>query len=329
MKLALTFLALATTLVAAEEPIAPIKARNDAAKPKWVFSLAPRSMQANPTLDMTVITELTPEGKSRKPATPSEPMFYQPVPGGFRQMGSASANEKEPTQEAMETIMKRGLAKNGYLPMDEAHPPTLALIYHWGSFARADTSDPEMVNTTPEVMYRELIERATLTGGAKFAGELAAAMEQRFELMNAQTPPRTGPAGDVISGEQIIGAVAGMMDPVEHFLSRDKRTRFLAEQADANLYYVIASAFDYVELTKGRKLLLWRTKMTVDASGVSMTQTFPTLVASAAEYFGREMDGPATLVQSVREGRIELGEAIVVGEGPEKPAKPEADEKKK
>lgn len=325
MKLALTSLILATAAFAsaAEEPTGPIKARNDAAKPKFVFSLAPRSMQANPTLDMTVITEVTPEGKSRKPATPSEPLYYEAAPGGFRQMGSASANENEPAQEMMESIMKRGLSRNGYLPHDGANPPTLAVIYHWGSFARADTNDPEMVNTTPEVMYRELIERATLTGGSKFAGELAKVMEQRFELMNAQPPTREGPDGSPIISQQVIGHVPGsMMDPVEHFLSRDKRTRFLAEQADTNLYYVIASAFDYAALAKGQKILLWRTKMTVDAGGVSMTQTFPTLVASAAEYFGREMDGPATLVQSVREGRIELGEATVVGEEPAKPAQP-------
>ena len=305
MKPALFLLALATSLAAADQPLAPMKAQNDAEKPKFVFSFAPRSMQKNPTLDMTVITEMTPEGKKRKAVTPSEPAYYLAQPGGFKQMGTAAASEHQPPQEMMESIMKRGLAKNGYLPTDDAHPASIALIYHWGSFAKVDTSDPEMMTTTNEVIYRELLERATLTGGSKFAAELSKAMEQRFELVNAQVPQRPAGDGQMVGPEAVIpNVVGGMMDPVEHFLSRDKRTRFLAEQADSDLYYVIASAFDYAALAKGQKLLLWRTKMTVDARGVSMTQTFPTLVSSAAAYFGREMDGPATLVQSVREGRI-------------------------
>ena len=44
-----------------------------------------------------------------------------------------------------------------------------------------------------------------------------------------------------------------------------------------------------------RSLRLWRTRMTVAAQGVSQEQTLPTLIATAAPYFGKDMTEPETL----------------------------------
>lgn len=323
MKRALPFLALATVMVAADAPTGPIKARNDAEKPKFVFSFAPKSMTANPTLDMTVVTELTAEGKSRPVPTASSPTYYVGQPGGFRQMGSVAGNEKPPAPEQMQSIVERALSRNGFLPSDDAHPASLVVVYHWGSFARADTSNPDSTTATAQEMLQDLFDRALLTGGEKFATELKQAMAQRINLMDSQPKERQDPDGMMKSvGGDFSSPIPGsFFDPVEQLMARDKRTRFLAEQADTSLYYVVASGFDYAAMAKGQRVLLWRTKMTVDSKGVSLMQTLPTLVASAAEYIGREMDGPATLVQSVREGRVELGEATIVGDDPTKPAK--------
>ncbi|MEO5959096.1 MAG: hypothetical protein ABIZ49_03085, partial [Opitutaceae bacterium] len=67
-------------------------------------------------------------------------------------------------------------------------------------------------------------------------------------------------------------------------------------------------------------ILLWRTRMTVAAQGVSQEQTLPTLVLSAAPYFGREMSSAEILSKrTIREGNVEIGTPTVV-----EPRAPEA-----
>jgi hypothetical protein len=59
--------------------------------------------------------------------------------------------------------------------------------------------------------------------------------------------------------------------------------------------------------------------MTVAAQGVSQDQTLPTLITSAAPFFGKEMSEPAILTKrAVREGQVEIGTATVV-DGPTAP----------
>lgn len=72
-----------------------------------------------------------------------------------------------------------------------------------------------------------------------------------------------------------------------------------------------------------RRVLLWRTRMTVATDGVSQLQSLPVLIATAAPYFGREMDEPAVLTpRTIREGRVEIGESVVVPETSSKPSEP-------
>src|SRR5690349_15487252 len=53
----------------------------------WVFSILPKSLQKNPTIDLTVITEMTELGKKLPPVTPAKPAYYLTKSGGFQQRG--------------------------------------------------------------------------------------------------------------------------------------------------------------------------------------------------------------------------------------------------
>jgi len=66
-------------------------------------------------------------------------------------------------------------------------------------------------------------------------------------------------------------------------------------------------------MTRHQRLLLWRTKMTVDASGVNMTETLPPLIASAAPFLGRDMSETMVVTKTIpREGHVEIGTPTVV-----------------
>jgi hypothetical protein len=87
----------------------------------------------------------------------------------------------------------------------------------------------------------------------------------------------------------------------------------LLEQTANDIYYVVASAYDYRSASTNKRVLLWRTRMTVAAEGVSQVQTLPALVLAASPYFGKDMAEPELLTKRpVPEGSVEIGTPVVV-----------------
>ncbi|MEO6567300.1 MAG: hypothetical protein ABIO94_00945 [Opitutaceae bacterium] len=151
---------------------------------------------------------------------------------------------------------------------------------------------------------RDVLERATLIAGARFAKELDDVLSQ--EIQHRQTRSGFGaPESDPAS-------------PFNRFRNRNPKLDYFVEEAFSSCYFVIASAYDYAALSKGNRVLLWRTKMTVKSLGISMTESLPSLIVSAGPYLGGEMSEVATLTKRItREGRVQVGTPTVVGSNPE------------
>jgi hypothetical protein len=108
--------------------------------------------------------------------------------------------------------------------------------------------------------------------------------------------------------------------PLERFLQRDGKTRQLYEEARADCYYAIASAYDYAAASHGQHRLLWRTKMTLSSQGVAMRDTLPGLVLNAGKYLGVDMPEAATMTKHAqRDEHVTLG-PMEVEEYLDKPA---------
>ncbi len=261
-----------------------------------VFSLLPKAFQKNPLLDQTVITEMTPAGRKIPPPTSDHPAYYVIQSGGRHDDGHRFAREQPPTEEALRALIRRVLSAQGYLPTDDSHPPSLLLVYHWGSSNPMDTGDAD-TPAAPYVSGVNLLSNAALVGGERFAQELGSALQAQEldDYIKAHAP-------------LIKDIVPEVANPFRRFLDRDDRTRQLVEQVFANCYYAIVSAYDYASIADGRRQLLWRTKMTVDANGVSMTDSLPALIVSAGKYFGQDMSEAAILNRRLSEGRIKLGD---------------------
>jgi hypothetical protein len=112
--------------------------------------------------------------------------------------------------------------------------------------------------------------------------------------------------------------------PFNLFVNANSKLFDLVEESFSSCYFVIASAYDYPAMRKGNRLLLWRTKMTVNSLGVSMTETLFPLITNAGPYFGRAMSEAATITKRIsREGRVEIGTPVVVPDSaPPEPAGP-------
>jgi len=342
----------------ADEPASTVpKPAESTGSSRWVFSLLPKSMQKNPLLDFHVITEMTAAGEKLEPATPQHPVYYLEHVGEFAQMGSnPSANEHPPSVAELTRAIKSALAVNGYVPAGPSTPgPSLFVVINFGSFARFSTDsyddqqsaaiddlyrslasqNPDFAGSSPTLFdangsdrsaasllpivladrtaRADVIERAQLIGGTKFAQELGAVLDEEAAYDRSH------------SGLTTIFARAS---PFNRFVNANDDRMRLVEESFSSCYFVTASAYDLAAMKKGARVLLWRTKMTVNSIGISMTESLPPLIASAGPYFGREMPETVTITRRMlREGRVEIGTPTVLEDGSTPPPKTPADGK--
>lgn len=183
--------------------------------------------------------------------------------------------------------MVRTLMANGYLPADAQHPATLYIYFRWGSFNQIapvdDTSADSLPQSPDHFMQLNMAERAALVAGTPFAIEMLQAMKD---------------------------------GTLQHFSDRDFKTRFLMDQVRSNRYFVVASAYDYPAASKHLKVLLWRTKISTDAHGLTMDESIPLIVQTAGPLFGRETAGAVRLTRRViPDGNVVVGTPTVKQEG--------------
>jgi hypothetical protein len=306
------FLGFALPVFAAELPAPaglPPAAPKDSGKNQWVFSILPKSLQKNPLLDLTVITEMTDAGRQAAPVTPEHPGYFELFSAGFRQLGDVPANEKTLAKEDVAKLLTRALATNGYHPAKAPEqPPSVLIIYTWGSHNRRDEADAENPSLSAQAVAANILDRAALVGGERFAQKLLELFEQADSMQiaaSARVPP---------GGEQVITPeMVEFANPVAMFRRASGKNESLLDQTTNDVYYVVASAYDYRSATSNRKILLWRTRMTVAAQGVSQEQTLPTLMLSAGPYFGRDMPEAELLTKRpVPNGTVEIGTPVVV-----------------
>lgn len=307
---------------AAEAPATPSTADEAEPESKWIFSLIPRPFQSRPRLEMTVFTNFTEMGKARPPASPEAPHYYRLHTGGRREIGGL-ASSKPVDAATVERHLRAALGTNGYLTADEKHPPSLLIVFGWGSHTFVSNGAEEI---SVDAALRTLLDRAALVGGDKFAEDLHRAVKERLALAEASAPP-LGRGSD--SDSMDLGAAAGVrqmnaiMDPVKLFMQKSTKNDFLVRQAGEDCYYVVASAYDYQSVTENHRQLLWRTRMTVGLRGVAQTEAVPGVINAAARFLGRETkEAEVLLKRAAPKTNVEIGGFSVVGEEPAKNPEP-------
>lgn len=284
--------------------VEPAPAAKDApGKFDWVQSLLPNAWQKNPRLNFTVVTDMTEAGKKLPPVSPAQPVYFHLHSGGYQQLGDAPAGEKTIKQEQIEKVLLHALAANGYLPAKPPERlPSLLIIYGWGSHNMVESLSSDEI-------ARNLLDRAALVGGEKFAAKLNAVFREADTFAASLPPPPRVAGFDPL----IEAPVIEFMNPLNTFRMSDRKNDFLLNQISENIYFVTASAYDVAAIAERRRVLLWRTRMTVTTQGVTQEQTLPTLVLTAAPFFGKETNGAEIINRrTVREGSVELGTPVVV-----------------
>ena len=271
--------------------------------PPYGFSLLPKAFQKHPVLAISIITEMTDEGRKLTPPSQENPTYCYLFSSGYHQEGYEAAQEGAVPKDSFEKLVQKSLASAGYLPGNKEHPAAQVLFLVWGVHVKLRQNAVETEQGGEDDLgHHNLLSRAALVGGAAFEKDLAKAIQ-----------------------EQAVGGWenASVIDPVYRFTNRDALTRNLMEQVLDDCYYVVISAYDGAALARGEKKLLWRTKMSTPAQGVSLVETTPALVASGRPFFGREMAQASIVGKRItRGGHVELGPLEFKGYI-DKPSEPE------
>jgi len=244
---------------------------------KWSFSFLPVGLQRNPQVDYAIVTEMTDEG--RKLPTPSfdAPVYYISHSLGETDVGNAYGGTRPIEYALLENKLKSSLASNGYRPSDPSNPPTQVLFITWGMFNHGQGGD--------------LLSRAKLIGGQKFADEFAQAVREQRDTS---------------------GSLRGN-GPLRDFEQRDDLTETLVYAIFEECYYLLVTALDLEALRQNERRILWTTKISTIARGVSFQSTLPIMIDNASYFFGRETNGPEIVrKRAYKNASVTIGEASVV-----------------
>lgn len=257
------------------------------------LSALPSATAASSKLTFTTITEVTDAGKNLRPAAPATSIYYITKSQGPNNRGD-TAKEATLSADQVEKPLVDALAKSRYvLSGSEAQKPALAIFYMWGSH---NVYDPDASAVSEDTHIRNNLDRAALIGGRQFAADLAKAYRDT-ESIGLGSPHIAQELPEHLRGSG-VGIVSGMsqmntvMSPLRLLALRSQKHQLMLDQASRDCYYVVVSAYDYASTRTKSPVLLWRTRMTVSASGVSQRESLPRLIEMAGPFFGREMKEP-------------------------------------
>jgi hypothetical protein len=155
------------------------------------------------------------------------------------------------------------LAKQGYLPATTEHPPTLLVIWTWGTM----NTDRLYTGSTDDLEGRQVNRNQLL----RFMGA--------YKLGLISKDP-----GSLQQSTYMSEA-----------LFRDADSDMLLDLATEDLFVAAISAYDYAAAAQQKKVLLWSTKISCPSRGLAMKETLPAMLALAGPYIGRETVKPVSV----------------------------------
>lgn len=230
-------------------------------------------------VQIIAVTDTTPAGAKLPPASPAKPVYYQGVSAGYRDFGGIIAGEKIPPKEDVVKTITTVLAKRGYLPADAKHPPSILLLWTWG------TMNTDMDYSGDDGSGRQLNQRQLLRfmGGYKLG----------------------------LVSKEANSLADDMMQPGVMF--RDADSDLLYSLATEDLYVIALSAYDFESATKKQKVLLWNTKISCPSIGLNLVEALPAMMVLAAPHIGRETTRPVSVkAEDKFKPDVKIGDPTIV-----------------
>jgi hypothetical protein len=302
----------APTLALPPLPMPSVKAAQKPKSDKWVFSVLPVGLQKNPQVDYAIFTEMTDEGRKLPEPSFANPVYYISHSMGQRDVGDAYGGTRPIPYKYLEQLLSNSLGANGYRPFDPArpeNPPTQVLFFTWGMHNKIDTSLMMADDISDDGGGGDTGDGGDGgdSGGASL-GPIAADMNGRANLLSR---------AKIIGGKRFASEYAqAMMEgrmAMRQFAERDELTETLVYAVQNECYYLLVTSMCAEALAHKEKKILWTTTISTVSQGVSFETTLPIMVNNVSYFLGRE----TTVAEIVRKraykrAEVNVGEATVV-----------------
>lgn len=263
-----------------------------------------------------------------------KPEYYAIANGGMFPGTTRDHTVDRLTYPQVAGLMAQFLAKENYFLAKDKKSAQLLLVLHWGktipfnnasygsALANASTARGNMLaagggpGSTPDA------------GAGPFGsneGAAARASEAEFEtqmLLLIQENQARDRANE--ANARLLGYLREVNDHngVQTLVAGRHYFDDLRADLEEERYYIVVSAYDFREATEKNNLkLLWVTRVSVRSPGHAFDKQATAMLAAASRYFGQESG--RLLRQYTPEGRVEVGEAEVIGIAPEKTKGPD------
>lgn len=217
------------------------------------------------------------------------------------------------------------LARRNYLPTKDAQSADLLLLVHWGVTIPHVTSQEMRAETTTEFVSPE-----NAAAGGMTAADPTNTGDFTKDLMNsvggtdedrAMEFSGLNQMNDQLSGEMTSSSNLGLLGYTRHLHGPGKR--LLPSEEEATLrsdltterYFIIVKAYDLQSARAGeRRRAVWTLYMNIRSPGNNFQTALTRMSAAAVDYFGRTTDKVETVRPQVREGKVDIGDLIILGE---------------
>jgi hypothetical protein len=234
--------------------------------------------------EFQVITnaEVLPEGKEIPRASADRPIYYIGVSAGYQDLGGIVAGDKLPKKEEMIKVITKVLDKQGYKLATNKNPPTLVIMYSWGTlytekFHSANIDFPQATVNNYQIL--EYLGYSRKSGSPTW-------LEKSFPELSPGLSFMNGPINDLLNG------VGG------------------------DDYYALSlAAYDYHAAQNKQAKLVWRTRIGTPSIGYELRDSLPKMIAIAAPFIGRDYKDPVRVLASDHyTPDVQYGTATVVPE---------------
>jgi hypothetical protein len=144
------------------------------------LGLLSRARAMEPTWQFNLVGDMYREGRSAPRPTPDHPVYYFPIVRGFQQLGAKSAGDPPPVAKEIVHHLAAALAHEGYRVSSEidvpgakssasarpgaaapltskalSPPPSLLLVFYWGTVNPDTLDDGDAANTNPAAVLNQ------------------------------------------------------------------------------------------------------------------------------------------------------------------------------
>ncbi len=233
-----------------------------------------------PGPDVLVVADVMPETDAEKAAliaTAENPIDYYTRGKKEEHIGTPYANDPMPKPEEVEAELVKMLAKQHYLRSSKPGDPAPQLVILF-TWGSANPDIDQFTETDSETG-----ETTTTT---------------------------------TMSNARRMRSLAGIHKAQDQLLLSSEAAT-LSDAATSDRLYIFVAAMDAAALRKKEKKLLWRTNISIDNRRTTLVETFGTMLASAAPYFGRENGINEYIDDKMRksEASVTFGELKVLENG--------------